>query len=156
MRIPISLLIGAGALSLGASATNANAQPYDPDYDSACWSDGWNDVSDLGYCGWYNGFFYPGRGNYVFDRDHNRHAWDGEQQDHWTQRIQSGGEGGRGFGDSGRGMGGFGGSRGSGFGGGGFGGSHGGDFGGGGFGGSHGGGFGGGGFGGGGHSGRGH
>ena len=131
MRIPISLLIGAGALSLGAFATNANAQPYlgsayaSPDYDSACWSDGWNNVSDMGYCGWYNGFFYPGRGNYVFDRDHNRHAWDGDQQDHWTQRIQSGGfggEGGRGFGDSGRGMGGFGGSRGGGFGGGGFGG----------------------------------
>ena len=124
MRIPISLLIGAGALSLGAFATNANAQPYDPDYDSACWSDGWNDVSDLGYCGWYNGFFYPGRGNYVFDRDHHRHDWGGEQQDHWSQRIQSsgfGGEGGRGFGGAGRGMG-FGGSRGGDFGGGGFGG----------------------------------
>jgi len=148
MRIPISILIGAAALSLGVGATNASAQPYlgsalaSPGYDPACWSDGWNNVYDMPYCGWYNGLFYPGSGIYGFDRDHNRHALDGDQQNHWAQRMQSSGFGGShggGFGDSGRGMGGMGG----------FGGCHGGGFGG---------GFGGGGFGGGGHGGggRGH
>ena len=91
MRIPLSILIGASALSLGACAT---AGPYDnggglylqsaygSPYDSfSCGIDGWNNGFNnvYGYpgCGWYNGFFYPGSGRYMYDRNHGRHAWNG-------------------------------------------------------------------------------
>ena len=100
MRTPLVLLLSAGALSLGACAYDgayygesfglgyADAA-YDP---GACWNYGWNGWAGwngpyMPYCGWYDGFFYPGEGIYVYDRGHHRHRWDGHQQAYWTQRA---------------------------------------------------------------------
>lgn len=100
MRTPLVLLLSAGAMSLGACAYDgayyggsfgldyADAA-YDP---GACWNYGWNGWSVwngpyLPYCGWNDGFFYPGAGIYVYDRDHHRHRWDHNQQAYWTQRV---------------------------------------------------------------------
>ena len=39
--------------------------------------------------GWYNGFFYPGSGTYVYDRKGNRYAWSDEQRQYWESRRTS-------------------------------------------------------------------
>lgn len=185
MRTKLALLLAAGGLSLSAYAGAAAAQPMPafaggyyagtPYYDqSACWADGWAGTLDYPYCGWYDGFFYPGSGRYVYDHQRQPHVWTPSQQNHWAGQGPTLGNGmhspgpvgitgGRGF-DPGpaRTGGGFGGMRNGGLGGfGGHGGSFGGGFGsgrsaGGGFGGGRGagGGFGGGHGSGGGHSGR--
>jgi hypothetical protein len=102
MRTSLILLSGMAAISLGACATDGAyagggvglgydsgyAAPY---YDTAatCWNDGFYNYSYLGpYCGWYDGYFYPGSGNYVYDRDHHAHMWTGSQQQHWTMQAQ--------------------------------------------------------------------
>jgi hypothetical protein len=181
MRSRIALLLTVASLSLGACATGtANAQPipvglgydtayYDP---AACWEYGWPGTSELPYCGWYDGFFYPGSGIYVYDRNHRPHVWSDGQHNYWSGRREQwhsvsttgargmlGGISGAGVSrplqpnEMGGGMKGFGGSRGATAGGfGGFGGRAGGGFGG--FGGRAGGSFGGFGGSGGGHSGR--
>lgn len=35
------------------------------------------------YFGWYNNFYYPGTGVYVYDRDRRRYRWNGTQQRYW-------------------------------------------------------------------------
>lgn len=151
MNIKLALLLAAaGGLSLAAcsegvavgAATPAYANRYyagspymDP---SACWNGGWAGTFDYGYCGWYNGYFYPGSGAYMYDHNRRPYALTPSQQSHWAGRnpvltngmhspgpvrIQ-GAIGGNGFG-AGRGGAGIGGGRG--FGGGhSFGGGHGG------------------------------
>jgi hypothetical protein len=96
MRTRIALLAAAG-LSLGACAANGvyaggdaglayNDGLYDP---AACWNTGFlNYGFSSPYCGWYDGYFYPGSGNYVYDRYRNRHAWTGPQQQHWTTQAR--------------------------------------------------------------------
>jgi hypothetical protein len=153
MHSRIPFLLAVASLSLGSLATDAaNAQPAapgladdTPDYDSnACWEYGWPGTSEMPYCGWYDGFFYPGSGIYVYDRDHRPHIWSDGQQHYWSGRREQwhsvstsgargslGGISGAGVsrplqpGEMGRGMSGFGGGRGAagaGIGGGGFGG----------------------------------
>jgi hypothetical protein len=80
MRIRTASLLGAAALSVSACAASNGA--YRPGYaygygspDAFGCSNGAYDgygVYGLGYCGWYDGFFYPGFGNFVFDRHHHR------------------------------------------------------------------------------------
>lgn len=108
MRTRPAFIIGAAALSLGACATNGVydsgfAYGYDSPY--ACY----NGPYGYGYggyaidnCGWYNGFFYPGFGNFVFDRDHHRHRMTSNQHDYFTRQAR-GPSGGRrvGLGSSG-------------------------------------------------------
>ncbi|MBB4632796.1 hypothetical protein [Sphingosinicella soli] len=36
--------------------------------------------------GWYNGYYYPGNGYYVFDRAGKRHRWTSHQRDYWSKR----------------------------------------------------------------------
>jgi hypothetical protein len=55
-----------------------------------------------GNCGWYNGFFYPGFGAFVFDRHHHRHRMTSRQHNHFTrQALGPNGGRGVGFGSSG-------------------------------------------------------
>jgi len=154
MRTKLALLLAAGGLSLSAYAAAAAAQPMPafadgyyagtPYFDqSACWADGWAGTFDYPYCGWYDGFFYPGSGRYVYDHQRRPHVWTPSQQNHWAAQgprlgngMHSPGPvgvpGGRGFGPGpARTGGGFGGMRGGGFGAGGSFGGHGGGFGGG-------------------------
>jgi hypothetical protein len=41
--------------------------------------------SGYGY-GWYDGYYYPGSGYYVFDRYGKRHRWSQWQRDYWAHR----------------------------------------------------------------------
>jgi hypothetical protein len=40
------------------------------------------------YSGWYNDFYYPGTGYYVYDRDHHRHRWTDDQRRYWNDVRQ--------------------------------------------------------------------
>jgi hypothetical protein len=152
MRTALAILLAAAGLSTSAGAQNiplgagtpAYADGYyagTPYFDqSACWNYGWAGTYDYPYCGWYDGFFYPGSGAYVYDHNRQPHAFTPDQQSHWAGKAPTLGNGmhspgpvrspgtfgGNGFG-SGRGGPGFGGvPGGAGMGGGhGFGGGHG-------------------------------
>ncbi len=95
MRTGPALIIGAAALSLSACAAadgvygSGFAYGYDSPY--ACY----NSPYGYGYggyaydnCGWYGGFFYPGFGNFVFDRDHHRHPMTSGQHDYFTRQAR--------------------------------------------------------------------
>jgi hypothetical protein len=96
MRTGLALLVAAGGLSLSAYA-GAQAVGTGPGYadgyyagtpyvdESACWANGWAGTFDYPYCGWYDGFFYPGTGRYVYDHDRQPHVWTPGQQNHWAQ-----------------------------------------------------------------------
>lgn len=38
------------------------------------------------YFGWYDGYYYPGTGYYVYDRRGYRHSWNAKQRRHWEAR----------------------------------------------------------------------
>ena len=107
MRTSPAFIIGAAALSLGACASvdgaygSGFAYGYDSPY--ACYNGPYNYGGyGIDNCGWYNGFFYPGSGSFVFDRDHHRHRMTGDQHDYFTRQAR-GPDGGRrvGLGSSG-------------------------------------------------------
>ena len=145
MRTGLALLLVASGLSLSACAeaqvvgtAPAYADGYyaDAPYNDLCWTNGWTGTFNYPYCGWYNGFFYPGSGRYMYDRNRQPHAITPDQQNHWAGQNPTltsgmhgpgpvrtpGASGGNGFGP-GRGGAGIGGGRGFG---GGHGGGHGG------------------------------
>jgi hypothetical protein len=98
MRIKLFLLTGLASLSVGACATggayaggglgfSADVPFYNA---STCWNQGFDNYSFLTpYCGWYDGYFYPGSGNYVYGRNRQRHVWTGGQQNYWTTQARS-------------------------------------------------------------------
>jgi hypothetical protein len=38
------------------------------------------------YYGWYDGFYYPGTGYYVYDSHRNRHRWSDAQRRYWERQ----------------------------------------------------------------------
>lgn len=42
-----------------------------------------------GYYGWNNGFYYPGTGVYVYDRNRRPYRWNGTQQRYWQGRYSN-------------------------------------------------------------------
>jgi hypothetical protein len=40
------------------------------------------------YWGWYDNYYYPGTGYYVYDRDRHPHRWTDEQQRYWNALRQ--------------------------------------------------------------------
>jgi hypothetical protein len=48
--------------------------------------DGGGAYYDPSYYGWYDNYYYPGTGVYVYDRAHNRHRWDDRQRSYWQNR----------------------------------------------------------------------
>ncbi|HET9810597.1 MAG TPA: hypothetical protein VFP53_02735 [Sphingomicrobium sp.] len=40
------------------------------------------------YYGWYNGYYYPGSGYYVYDRHHNRRQLTDAERKYWTDRLR--------------------------------------------------------------------
>ena len=38
------------------------------------------------YYGWYDGFYYPGTGYYIYDRRGTRHRWSTRYRDYWIAR----------------------------------------------------------------------
>lgn len=39
--------------------------------------------------GWYDNYYYPGSGYYVFDRGGRRHTWNNRQRDYWRSRADT-------------------------------------------------------------------
>ena len=40
------------------------------------------------YWGWYDNWYYPGTGYYVYDRYRNRQVWTDAQKAYWTERLK--------------------------------------------------------------------
>jgi hypothetical protein len=100
MRTRLAFMIGAAALSVSACATTDGvyggggldyAYGYDSPYGFNCYGNGLYGGYGgygIGNCGWYNGFFYPGFGNFVFDRHHHRHEMNGDQHNYFTRQAR--------------------------------------------------------------------
>ena len=88
-----AFIIGAAALSLGACASvdgpygSGLAYGYDSPYACGAYGYGYGGYG-IDNCGWYDGYFYPGFGNFVFDRDHHRHRMTGGQHDYFTRQAR--------------------------------------------------------------------
>lgn len=63
---------------------------YDPYYGSSYYGSGY--YGGVGYgmpgYGWYDGYYYPGSGYYVYDRYRNPYRWSDAQQRYWRWRQQ--------------------------------------------------------------------
>lgn len=102
MRIPFISLIAAGALTLGGCAYGdyggvgfglgygGGYGGYGGYYDSPYYGYGYNNGwYGSPYFGWYDDYYYPGTGIYVYDRSRTRHRWSDRQRNYWTSRQQT-------------------------------------------------------------------
>lgn len=71
-----TMLDGFGGLSAGYG-DDGYYDGYDPYYD------GYDRSS---HYGWYDSYYYPGTGYYVYDRGGARHRWSDRQRSYWEQR----------------------------------------------------------------------
>jgi len=67
---------GYGGVSVGVG-TRGYYDPYGGD---------WGYYSSRPYWGWYDNYYYPGAGIYIYDRDRRRHRWTGHHQRYWSDR----------------------------------------------------------------------
>ncbi len=96
-RCRVAALTGGLCLVLGACASGGPAKLaaagdyYAANYDSGIYGDpyGWKSVPygyvGVGY-GWADGYYYPGRGDYVYARDGARQGVTTAQRSYWQQR----------------------------------------------------------------------
>jgi hypothetical protein len=61
---------GYGGVSMGYGGGYG---PYDP-------------YGYYGYGGWYDGYYYPGTGYYIYDRGGKRYRWNDRQRAYWERR----------------------------------------------------------------------
>jgi hypothetical protein len=97
-RIRTAMLALAGGLSLGACAYD-DGYSYgglSVGYGSAGYDDYFYDDyyhGGLGYSpsyfGWYNGFYYPGTGIYVYDQYRRPHRWNDSHRRYWSERQRT-------------------------------------------------------------------
>ncbi len=96
MRIPMISLTAAGALALAGCAYGYGDFGYGGGYGYGGYG-GYGGYSPYGYYGgsayglgsyygWYDDFYYPGVGVYVYDSHRRRHNWNDRQRSYWTQR----------------------------------------------------------------------
>ena len=72
---------GYGGVSVGYSSGYSSGYGrgyYDDDY--------YGYYASRPYWGWYNNYYYPGTGYYVYDRYQRRYPWNSYQQRYWTDR----------------------------------------------------------------------
>jgi hypothetical protein len=98
MRIPYISIMAAGALALGGCAygdfgygLGYGGYYGDYGYGSPYYGLGYGSPYygyGLGYepFGWYDNFYYPGTGIYVYDSNRHRHRWSGDQERYWSSR----------------------------------------------------------------------
>ena len=53
---------------------------------SGYYNNDWGYYRSNPYWGWYDGFYYPGSGYYVYDRYRRPHRWTTGHQSYWTGR----------------------------------------------------------------------
>jgi hypothetical protein len=74
---------GYGGVSVGYNDGYYYDDYYDPYYGGYGYYDSWYGAP---YYGWYNGFYYPGIGIYIYDRHGKRHRWNDHHRRHWEGR----------------------------------------------------------------------
>ncbi len=88
LSLAAAALLSAGALSAcndgygygGVSAGYGVANTWDPYYGG---------YRADPYWGWNNGYYYPGTGVYVYDRQNIRRRWNPQQRGYWQGRNQT-------------------------------------------------------------------
>jgi len=81
-RIRAAVLVVTASVGLSACAA------YDGyGYGGGYYGSGYG-MADAPYYGWYNDYYYPGTGYYVYDRDGRHHAWDRDQRRYWQSRAR--------------------------------------------------------------------
>ena len=75
----------------GVSVGYGNAGYYDPYYDPyyGDYYGGYGHGYGSSYFGWYNDFYYPGTGYYVYDRYRRPHRWNDSQRRYWEDRRRT-------------------------------------------------------------------
>jgi len=99
MRIPYISLIAAGALALGGCAYGdlgfgagyGGYGAYDYGYGYGPYGGYGQYPAYYGgfgapYFGWYDDYYYPGTGIYVYDSYRRPHVWNNRQRSYWTSR----------------------------------------------------------------------
>lgn len=95
MRIPF-ISLGAGALVLGGCAYGnygyggVGLGYGDYGYGSSYYGYGYSSAYYRSpYFGWYDDFYYPGTGIYVYDTYRRPHVWSDHQRTYWISRRQA-------------------------------------------------------------------
>ena len=103
MRLVLTIALAAGVLSLSACADDMYGPygyggmnvgygyggyygPYDYGYGPYGYGYGYNGYDPFG---WYDDFYYPGVGFYVYDSYRRPHYWNGTQQRYWSGRVSN-------------------------------------------------------------------
>lgn len=97
MRVPYISLLAAGALALGGCAYGGLGYGYD--YGSPYYGYGYDTsyggyygagyggyYGSFPYYGWYDNYYYPGSGYYVYDTYRRPHTMTVTQREYWTKR----------------------------------------------------------------------
>jgi hypothetical protein len=78
--------IRAAVLAVAASAALAGCASYDG-YGRTSY--GYSDYYPrASYYGWYDGYYYPGAGYYIYDRRGHRHSWNARHRRYWEARRE--------------------------------------------------------------------
>jgi hypothetical protein len=77
---------GYGGLSVGYGSAGYYDGYYDPYYGGHY---GRSSYGYAPYWGWYNGYYYPGTGYYVYDSYRRPHRWNDHQQRYWVDRQRT-------------------------------------------------------------------
>lgn len=90
MRIPYISLVAAGALALGGCSYDSYGMGLGAGYGGYYGDYGYAGpyYGNYGspYFGWYDDFYYPGTGVYVYDSYRRPHMWNDRQRSYWTGR----------------------------------------------------------------------
>lgn len=81
------VLLAAAALALGACSSYGDR--YGPRYSSGYYDSYYDrgySRSYPAYYGWYNNYYYPGVGYYVYSRSGERQRWNNATRRHWEAR----------------------------------------------------------------------
>lgn len=96
MRIPYISLLAAGALALSGCAYGDLGLGIGTGYGGyygAGYGYPYGAYGGYGYgmpyYGWYDDFYYPGTGIYVYDSYRRPHMWSDRQRNYWTSRQQT-------------------------------------------------------------------
>lgn len=75
-----------GATLLGGAAALGGCVDDGYGYGGSRVAVGYGNSFGSPYWGWYDDYYYPGTGAYVYDRYRHRHTWNDGQRAYWEQR----------------------------------------------------------------------
>jgi hypothetical protein len=77
---------GYGGISVGYSSAGYYPGYGVPGYYDPWYGGGWGHFGSYPYWGWYDDFYYPGSGVYVYDRWRRPHHWNDNHRRYWSER----------------------------------------------------------------------